>query len=82
MTMTINVPVFPMRKEIANRKRSRALSFFSLSFGGEDARPAPSRYSRDGFEFDFSTVEKAAKVRAKADEAKARVHDPKKGRNG
>ncbi|QRG07634.1 hypothetical protein EZH22_04355 [Xanthobacter dioxanivorans] len=67
MTITINVPVFPLRKEIAARKRRLGLSL-GFSRGPRDAAagkasggkcgsaaagPEP-RYTAEGLEFDVS----------------------------
>lgn len=55
MTITINVPVFPLRKEIAARKRRRGFPF-SLrggKSGTAEADPNP-RYTEDGLEFDVT----------------------------
>ncbi len=56
MTMTINVPVFPMRKEIEERKQRRGVLFSLFPFG--KAKPVPTRseerYSADALEFDVA----------------------------
>jgi len=62
MTITINVPVFPLRKEIAARKRRLALSLGLPLRGSKDAGKAGKgtgtgpdpRYTADGLEFDVS----------------------------
>lgn len=59
MTITINVPVFPMRKEIAARKRRRGLKIGTLEFPNPLATKATEpRYSREGLEFDVSGLGK------------------------
>ncbi|WP_454915054.1 hypothetical protein [Xanthobacter sediminis] len=59
MTITINVPVFPMRKEIAARKRRRGLKIGPLEFHNPlAAKTAEPRYSREGLEFDVSGLRK------------------------
>ena len=63
MTITINVPVFPLRKEIAARKRRIGLSLGLLGRGAKGAAkgagtgPAP-RYTADGLEFDVTGIGK------------------------
>ncbi|MFG1350619.1 hypothetical protein [Xanthobacter autotrophicus] len=63
MTITINVPVFPLRKEIAARKRRMGLSLGLLGRGakggtkGTGAGP-DARYTADGLEFDVSGIGK------------------------
>lgn len=66
MTITINVPVFPLRKEIAARKRRLALSLGlplrgakdtakTSAKGGKGTGTGPDpRYTADGLEFDVS----------------------------
>lgn len=63
MTITINVPVFPLRKEIDARKRRLRfpLSFSPLSFASRaskatDEAPANSRYTEAGLEFDVTGI--------------------------
>jgi len=59
MTITINVPVFPMRKEIADLKQRRGWKLGNLSLPHAFTRkPAAPRYSQDGLEFDVGGVEK------------------------
>lgn len=59
MTITINVPVFPMRKEIADRKRKRGLKIAGLTLPNPlTAKRSEPRYSRDGLEFDVSGLGK------------------------
>jgi len=59
MTITINVPVFPMRKEIADRKQRRSWKLGNLAFPHAFSRkPAAARYSEDGLEFDIGGVAK------------------------
>ncbi|MDQ0503544.1 hypothetical protein [Xanthobacter agilis] len=59
MTITINVPVFPMRKEIAARKQRRGLNIGTLPFQNTLATKTPEpRYSREGLEFDVSGLGK------------------------
>ncbi|MFG1416231.1 hypothetical protein V5F38_03610 [Xanthobacter sp. V0B-10] len=59
MTITINVPVFPMRKEIAARKERRGLKIAGLTFHNAlSGRKAEPRYSREGLEFDVSGLGK------------------------
>lgn len=59
MTITINVPVFPLRKEIAARKRR-----LGLSLGLRRPRSAPEnggtdlRYTAEGLEFDVTGLGK------------------------
>lgn len=59
MTITINVPVFPLRKEIAARKRRLGLSQLLPMRGakgraaGAEAGPDP-RYTAEGLEFDVA----------------------------
>ena len=79
MTITINVPVFPLRKEIAARKRRLALSLGLPLRGTKDATkntakgnkgtgtgPDP-RYTADGLEFDVSDLMRAPARTGKAD---------------
>lgn len=58
MTMTINVPVFPMRKEIEERKQRRGVLFSLFSFPFSKAKPVQTRsgdrYSADALEFDVA----------------------------
>lgn len=59
MTITINVPVFPLRKEIAARKRRLRLPFCLAPRGGKDGAgeaPANSRYTEAGLEFDVTGI--------------------------
>ncbi|MFG1345335.1 hypothetical protein V5F59_10610 [Xanthobacter autotrophicus DSM 431] len=64
MTITINVPVFPLRKEIADRKRRLGLSL-GLPLRGKKAPEkggeagTDPRYTADGLEFDVSGLAKA-----------------------
>ncbi|MFG1477228.1 hypothetical protein V5F53_01025 [Xanthobacter sp. V4C-4] len=59
MTITINVPLFPMRKEIADRKQRRGLKIGFLPFlGARGTKTAEQRYSREGLEFDVSGLGK------------------------
>lgn len=59
MTITINVPLFPMRKEIAARKRRRGLKIGTLPFQNAlAAKSSEPRYSREGLEFDVSGLGK------------------------
>jgi len=59
MTITINVPVFPMRKEISARKKRRGLKIGTLEFHNPLAAKASApRYSREGLEFDVSGLGK------------------------
>lgn len=62
MTITINVPVFPLRKEIAARKRRMGLSL-SLPLRGTRSAPGGTdpRYTAEGLEFDVSDMDKPAK---------------------
>ncbi|MGR7995442.1 hypothetical protein [Xanthobacter sp. ZOL 2024] len=62
MTITINIPLFPMRKEIADRKRKRGLKIGGLPFPGSlTSKPSEPRYSRDGLEFDVSGLGKPSR---------------------
>ncbi|WP_024276832.1 hypothetical protein [Xanthobacter sp. 126] len=58
MTITINVPVFPLRKEIDARKRRLRLplSFSSRGSKAGDEAPANSRYTEAGLEFDVTGI--------------------------
>ena len=58
MTITINVPVFPLRKEIDARKRRLRfpLSFSSRGSKAADESPANSRYTEAGLEFDVTGI--------------------------
>ncbi|MEP9354343.1 hypothetical protein ABLE93_12170 [Xanthobacter sp. KR7-65] len=59
MTITINVPVFPLRKEIAARKRRRGFPMsFSLRGCASAAREEnlDPRYTEDGLEFDVTGI--------------------------
>lgn len=58
MTITINVPVFPLRKEIDARKRRLRfpLSFSSRGGKATDEAPANSRYTEAGLEFDVTSI--------------------------
>ncbi|MFG1295241.1 MULTISPECIES: hypothetical protein [Xanthobacter] len=59
MTITINVPLFPMRKEIAARKERRGLKIGTLMFHNVfGSKKAARRYSREGLEFDVSDFAK------------------------
>lgn len=59
MTITINVPVFPMRKEITDRKQRRGLKLGNLAFHNPlTAKGTAKRYSREGLEFDVSGLGK------------------------
>lgn len=59
MTITINVPLFPMRKEITARKQRRGLKIGILPFYNMlGAKKAEPRYSRDGLEFDVTGLGK------------------------
>ncbi|MDI4665425.1 hypothetical protein K9U40_13955 [Xanthobacter autotrophicus] len=63
MTITINVPVFPLRKEIAARKRRLNLSLClpgrGAKGGAKGAGNGPDpRYTADGLEFDVSDIGK------------------------
>ncbi|MFG1180535.1 hypothetical protein [Xanthobacter versatilis] len=63
MTITINVPVFPLRKEIAARKRRLSLSLGlplrGAKGGAKAAGTGPDpRYTADGLEFDVSGIGK------------------------
>lgn len=55
MTITINVPIFPLRKEIAARKRRMGLSLsLPLRGAAASARDTDLRYTADGLEFDVA----------------------------
>ncbi len=58
MTITINVPVFPLRKEIDARKRRLRfpLGFSSRGCKAADEAPANSRYTEAGLEFDVTGI--------------------------
>lgn len=61
MTITINVPLFPLRKEIEARKQRREWKIGTLQFHNPLARKsAEARYSREGLEFDVSGFTKPA----------------------
>lgn len=66
MTMTISVPVFPLRKEIADRKRRKGFALFNrLCRREEPVEAAPvDRYSLEGFEFDFSELRRHRRAAA------------------
>lgn len=59
MTITINFPIFPMRREIDARKRRLARNLTSASSADavNAARP-DARYSRDGLEFDVAGLDR------------------------
>lgn len=67
MTFTINFPIFPMRREIAERRKrlglpvddaaaADAVSKAGSKGANGDARRGNARYSREGFEFDVSAL--------------------------
>lgn len=58
MTITINVPVFPLRKEIDARKRRLRFPLGLSSRGCKtaDEAPANSRYTEAGLEFDVTGI--------------------------
>lgn len=60
MTITINMPIFPLRKEIAERRKRMEAGLPGTPFGRSGNRQAAgygeARYSRDGLEFDVSAV--------------------------
>lgn len=59
MTITINVPVFPLRKEIEARKRRLRFPISFSSRGckaGADEAQANSRYTEAGLEFDVTGI--------------------------
>lgn len=60
MTMTINVPVFPMRDAVRARKESRGLGFLAMAFASDATRAKRRRYSPEAFEFDFSEAPRSA----------------------
>lgn len=62
MTFTINMPIFPLRQEISERRKRMETVLPGTPFGRAGANRAagtgyePARYSRDGFEFDVSAL--------------------------
>lgn len=62
MTFTINMPIFPPRLEMSERRKRMESVLPGTPFGrAGSGRPAgigyePARYSRDGFEFDVSAL--------------------------
>lgn len=61
MTFTINVPVFPLRKEINARRRRLSLCMgLPLRGSGKTKEPEP-RYTADGLEFDVTDLGRPAR---------------------
>ncbi len=61
MTITINMPIFPLRKEIAERRKRMEAGLpgtpFRRSAAGKSAASyGDARYSRDGLEFDVTAL--------------------------
>lgn len=55
MTITINLPIFPLRREIAALKRRLRRNLAATPSAAASGRP-DTRYSRDGFEFDVAAL--------------------------
>lgn len=57
MTITINFPIFPLRREIAARKRRLGRSLTGVPHAQAlDPNRGDARYSRDGLEFDVGGI--------------------------